>query len=104
MIRLAQALLFMPHANADVERVFSNLKDVIHHKRASLHPLTVKALIVLKSCLIAKDWNTRTLPSDPTLHKLAADARTNNEKRMKSINDEEKAKKLTEEVVAKVPK
>ena len=49
-----------------------------------------------KSCLIAKDWNTRTLPADPTLLKLAADARANYEKRLKTIQDEEHAKKKSE--------
>ena len=96
MVLLARALFSMPHANADVERLFSNLKDVVHHKRASLLPLTIKALTVSKSCLIAKEWNTQTLPADPTLLKLAADARANYEKRMKTVKDEEQEKKTKE--------
>lgn len=57
----------MPHANADVDRLFSNLKVVV-----------------------------RILTADSTLLKLVADVRADYEKRMKNVKDEGQAKKIIE--------
>ena len=52
--KLVRAILIIPHGNADVERVFSNLSDVVQKKRQSLSSDTINALVVSRSCLKAK--------------------------------------------------
>lgn len=74
LLRIVQALLVLPHGNAEVERVFSNLNDVVTKKRSSLAPHTVKALVVARSCLQAMGWAAATLPMTLRLKNLCTSA------------------------------
>ena len=72
--KLVRAILIIPHGNADVERVFSNLSDVVQKKRQSLSSDTINALVVSRSCLKAKNWTPPTLPITPHFLHLAESA------------------------------
>ena len=72
--KLVRAILIIPHGNADVERVFSNLSDVVQKKRQSLISDTINALVVSRSCLKAKNWTPPTLPITPHFLHLAESA------------------------------
>jgi len=62
LTKLIRAILVLAHGNADVERVFSNLSDVVQKKRQSLNSKTITALVVSRSCLRVKCWTPPTLP------------------------------------------
>lgn len=74
LVGLVRALLILPHGNAEVERVFSRLKDTVTKKRERLAPLTVQALIVSASCLNVKKWTASSLPMSPQLLNLCSSA------------------------------
>lgn len=71
----------LPHGNSDVERVFSNLSDVLQKKRQRLDPSTTKALVVARSCLTVKGWTAATVPISPDFLDLAASAHATSVKR-----------------------
>lgn len=81
--RLARLAMIIPHGNAEVERVFSMLSDVITKKRKSLHPNTVRALCVCKSYLSMHKLSASTFPMDDELLNLAANAHNAYRKRVK---------------------
>ena len=74
LIRLIRALFVLPHGNAEVERIFSHLKDTVTKKRERLAPATVQALIVSGSCLRVKGWTAASLPVTATLKNLCSSA------------------------------
>jgi hypothetical protein len=92
LVKLARAMLILPHGNANVERVFSMLTDIVTKKRSNLGQDTVKALIVTKSCLETMNWSSSSLPITDGLLQKASDARASYESRLK-----EKERSLAEE-------
>jgi hypothetical protein len=94
--KLARALFVLPHGNADVERVFSVLGDIILKKRSSMDSHTIKALVVSRSCMEAKCWTAASLPVSQKLLDLAASARASSEQRKKFHKEEEEKKRRAE--------
>lgn len=74
MMKLVKAIFVLPHGNAEIERVFSNMSDVVTKKRSNLAPHTVKALLVSRSALNAKQWTARNIPFTHSLKELCANA------------------------------
>ena len=91
--RLARLVMIIPHGNAEVERVFSMLSDVITKKRKSLHPNTVRALCVCKSFISAHNYTASTFPVNDELVILAANAHSTYRKRVKEETALEAEKK-----------
>ena len=59
LVKVAKAVFILPHqVNAEVERTFLRLSDIVTKKRTSLHAETVRALVVSKFILRAKSWNS----------------------------------------------
>lgn len=67
LVKVAKAIFILPHGNAEVERIFSGLSDVITKKRRSLGSETIKALSVSKSVLNSKKLDSSTLKIDRQL-------------------------------------
>lgn len=105
MVKLARAICVLPHGNADVERIFSNLHDILTKKRANMDAQTVTALIVSKSCMVAKQFNSYTLPVNKALLDLAAVARVADRNRrlcQKKVEEEARRETLRNEVVQEI--
>ena len=90
LVKLVKAIFVLPHGNAEIERVFSNMSDVVTKKRSSLAPQTVRALLVSRSALSAKDWTARSIPFTDSLKELCANAHASYIQRVRE--EEEKAK------------
>ena len=74
LTKLAKAVFILPHGNADFERTFSLLSDILTKKRMCLKPETVRALVVSKSILSAKLWDNTNIPICPALSEKVASA------------------------------
>ena len=66
-MKVAKTVFVLPHGNAEIERSFSVLSDIVTKKRTRLHAETVKSLAVCKSILKAKNWTNSTIPVTPEL-------------------------------------
>jgi hypothetical protein len=64
---LVRAMLVLPHGNSDVERLFSNLHDIITDKRNSLSSVTVEALAVSRSYMRSHGLECHSFPITPSL-------------------------------------
>lgn len=82
LLRIVMAVMVLPHGNAEVERIFSNLSDIITRKRNLLDPKTVRALIVSQSCLRVKRWTVATLPATNHLKYLCLQAHANYKRKL----------------------
>lgn len=107
LTKLVRAILVLPHGNADVERVFSNLSDVVQKKRQSLNSETITALVVSRSCLRVKCWTPPTLPMTPQFLELAESAHARaKSKAEERKQDEEKKRRdaLEKELMIEIEK
>lgn len=107
LTKLVRALLVLLHGNSDVERVFSNLADVVQKKRQSLSAETISALVVSRSCLLVKGWTPSTMPVTKELIQLAEMAYSNAKAKAeeKKKGDERKSKEMIEkELVEEIEK
>ena len=93
---LARTAMILPHGNAEVERAFSQVSDIVTKKRSSLKTHTLSALVVSKSILQAKKWTTANLAMDSKLTDLALNAKASCEKRRKEREQVEVQKKKEE--------
>ena len=96
LIRLVRALLVMPHGNAEVERIFSTLRDTISKKRLRLKPATVKALMVSRSCILSQKWTLATIPVTSSLLNLCNNASASYRRRMREEMEAEEKRKMKE--------
>jgi hypothetical protein len=91
---LMKAVILIPHGNADIERQFSVLADIVTKKRGRLLPGTIKSLIVTKSIFATNGWRSSNVPIDEELLKLSSTASRNYRKRLNNeAKDEEKRKR-----------
>ena len=105
LTRLVRALLVLPHGNAEVERVFSMLSDTVTKKRSLLKPVTVKALIVSRSCLESKQWSASSLPVTASLINMCNSAHASYRQRLRdeaAAEEKKRAKELEASLVAEV--
>ena len=59
---LARASFTLPHGNADVERLFSQLSDIVTKKRNRLQSLSIQSLLITKAFCAAHDLTCHTFP------------------------------------------
>ena len=85
--------MILPHGNAEVERVFSMLSDVITKKRKSLLPNTVRALCVSKSFISGRKYTASSFPLSDELIKMSVDAHAAYIKRIKEESKLKEEKK-----------
>ncbi len=105
LVQLVKAILVLPHGNAEVERLFSNLSDVVTKKRSGLAPYTVKALLVSRSGLMTNNWTARSIPFTNTLKDLCLNAHASYIQRLRDEEQTAKAsqqKKLELDILADV--
>ena len=101
---LMKVAIIIPHGNADIERQFSVLTDIVTKKRGRLSPITIKSLIVTKSIFSSNGWRSSSIPIDDELLKLSTNASKNYRKRLHDEAKEEaerKRRKLEQEFVEK---
>ena len=96
LVKIAKATFVLPHGNAEVERCFSILPDIITKKRNTLGPETVKALVVSKSALKTKNWTSATIPATPNLREKVNNAYATYAAMLKEKQDREAAEKAEE--------
>ncbi len=105
LVKLARAVLILPHGNAEVERIFSMLPDIITKKRSQLAPQTVASLVVTRSCMAAQGFTSANIPITNDLLDMAADAYANYVQRLKEkqrAEDEEKRKEQEKRLQAEL--
>ena len=62
LVKVAKTVFILPHGNAEVERIFSEVKDIVTYKRQSLSETSIQALTVSKSVLRTKNSNSASIP------------------------------------------
>ena len=75
LAKLARFCLILPHGNAEVERLFSSMGDILTKKRQLLDEYSVKALLFCKSTLLTNEWNCFNFPITQTLCQMTKNAR-----------------------------
>lgn len=83
MKKLVKSLLTVPHSNADIERTFSNVHDIITDKRCSLSPNTVKSLIVIRDYFRSHGITCHSMSIPPLLIDHVQNARSVYAERLK---------------------
>ena len=103
--KLVRMCLVVPHGNADVERLFSKLADIITKKRSSLDQQSIQALAFISSHMTAKQLTCHQIPITPELRNMAANAKAMYKERLlkRKLDEEERErenlrKKLEEEL------
>jgi hypothetical protein len=86
-------MLTIPHGNADVERVFSNLPNIVTDKRTTLAPMSVSALTMIKTYMQTYNLTGYTFPITKALLISVRNANAFYKKRM----EEEKKRDIDEE-------
>ena len=93
--KLVRACLILPHGNAEVERLFSMLGDILVKKRQNLDQRSVWSLTFIKSDMMAQQKACSDYGITPTLIKYTEKAkqdykeRVQEEKEVKARKDEE---------------
>lgn len=91
--RLARVTMTLPHGNAEVERVFSLLPDLVTKKRSNLSATTINAIVVIKSAMASNNISSRNFEVTQALLEKVAKAKQAYELRLKSEMEEEAARK-----------
>jgi hypothetical protein len=73
---LVRAVLSMAHGNADVERLFSLMRDTVTKKRNRLLPRSIKALLVIKNFMMSHNYECHNFPISMDLLKAVRTARS----------------------------
>lgn len=94
--KLVRALVIWPHGNADVERLFSNLSDIMTEKRRSLNPHTIAALAVIRSYMSSHHICCHSFPITPVLTQSMRNARVAWEQRSALQKKEEEDRQVKE--------
>lgn len=91
--RLARVTMILPHGNAEVERVFSLLPNLVTKKRSNLSATTINAIVVIKSAMASNNVSSRNFEVTQALLEKVAKAKQAYELRLKSEMEEEAARK-----------
>ena len=86
----------MLHGNAEVERLFGSLGDIMTKKRQLLDQQSAKALLFCKSHVAANGYNCHTFPMSPVLLQMATNARAAYHARIHKEKEAEDKRKVEE--------
>lgn len=89
LAKLVRACLILPHGNADVERLFSMMSDIVTDKRSCLDQQSIRALTFIKSHLTAHNQLCHTMPITDQLRERVSSAKQLYKERLKRQRDEE---------------
>lgn len=97
--KLVRRCLVVPHGNADVERLFSKLTDIITKKRSSLDQQSIQALAFISSHMTAMQMTCYQVPITAELRDMAANAKAMYKRRLqqKKMNEEEEGRERLRE-------
>ena len=95
--KIALSVLTIPCGNASVERVFSDLNDLLTKKRKRLSEVSVDSCLLINGFLKQTDQTRVTYPIEKSLISAGFNAHASYLKRLKEMKkeDEEKERELT---------